>query len=1399
MSTRRAQPAYFAAVRSEAASNWDTLESNPVLAAPWRQLFRQVKSPYHVLSEVLQNADDAQATWARAWVEDGAFYFEHDGADFEAEHLQSLCRFGFSNKRRLHIIGFRGLGFKSLFSYGPRVELMSPTLAVAFDEARFTEPVWIDGAPPLKHTRIRVVLTDHLIEARVLEDLERWANNPVPLLFFHSIRELEVGGRTISRTDGEPGLAPGAVWVELRGAEQDRVLLVRSAEAEVPGDALDEIRQERGDPDFQLPGMAVDLVIGLPDPDRLYVVLPTNVELPVPFSCNAPFIQDPARSGIKDPANSPLNRWLLGRIGALAADTLVAWSGNDALSRELRAEAYDNLLPDGRPEGGSAGAVAGREITAAMAPVLAAAPVVLSADGTLVRGAEALDLPSAIAGVWPAPEALQTFGSGKTALVTAELTDRARQRLRFWAGLKRVSNQDMVERLRASAAVPRPALDQLDVLWAYLEPTISGNRWYDWVRELQIVPVSGDVTLGRATDVTNFGGGGSLEDTDWSFLRAHVRVVDPEWVARLQDARAAGGDATRELRASVSVLEHLKLDQPATIAQLVGRAASAMGASRDTAAGVRLAHIAARADVQVDGQFRYLMDSNIWRTADEGVVQRGGEHEDLLPEDWRVHHALHAAYEADLSPEMQKTWRAWIASGKSRVRAFPLPSARKETLRGRGEARMRCESRGNTKSLDFRLVTSTIEVDDHDFPAAFWSLWTALAKHDPEVWVRVVRAIGEGWGPAAEQVSSAALYQSSPNYRYKVTASEMPAAWLHRLRGLPCVADERGVPSVPDTLLRYTQDTAFMKGAEQFVHPSMDRHELQPLLELLGVRSHALSSDTLIARLRALAKAPTPPTHAVLPLYNALDQLVARLPAHDLRTIRDVFANEPLVLSEELTWHQAPRIYQRNDERLPAVATLWTPCAGLALWQRLGVPPRPSIEQLLAWLSALPSGERLDDVQRRRVRELLAVMPRQVWESCGAWLDLGGRWVSAPRFRWRAGRASSADGLFTKFRHATADLSMVDGALQGDLFTNLVSLEQVLARRAMPGVARQMPCPAWLELLAAAATQVTASTMATAADTAGAGHPDAAVARRLATSHWRVADQLAVTPFVGSEQAGAARSVRAVWDDDALYVCGSPAQYHRALVDEVSSDFFDSSLRNAVADCVGRDPEWVRDYLLDQFGVDALATAAQESASTADIAGTTPGTAEEATSGGPLEGALLAGPLPVTSAGPTRSAGGAAPRTTDTVPAEVSTGPASAAQSPSPVQRPSMVAAHERSAPRWRTAVTAILRELGFSELSETTWVHPDGGRAEVGGDLLHALATDAGGKIVARYWVGDGRLEDGVIVPAAVWNLMARAPNESWVVLPDDERALRGFSIQEIGGHVEVAAASYVVRLTGA
>jgi hypothetical protein len=101
----RTRPHFFDSVRSASESLWEQIERNQELGGAWWLLFRQVQNPRHILSELLQNADDAGATEASVSTEGGWFIFRHNGHDFTEDEFRSLCRFGFSNKRRLLTIG----------------------------------------------------------------------------------------------------------------------------------------------------------------------------------------------------------------------------------------------------------------------------------------------------------------------------------------------------------------------------------------------------------------------------------------------------------------------------------------------------------------------------------------------------------------------------------------------------------------------------------------------------------------------------------------------------------------------------------------------------------------------------------------------------------------------------------------------------------------------------------------------------------------------------------------------------------------------------------------------------------------------------------------------------------------------------------------------------------------------------------------------------------------------------------------------------------------------------------------------------------------------------------------------------------------------------------------------
>ena len=217
-------PPYFEAVRRETSTRWDQLETDPELVGVWQQLFRQVQSPRHVVSELLQNADDAGAS--EAWLDidsNNAFILEHNGADFTEDHFRSLCRFGYSNKRSLFTIGFRGIGFKSTFSLGSPVAVYTPSLAVEFHAHRFTEPKLIARDFPFsERTRITVPIADNHRLKEIEKNFDDWIRSPLSLLFFRNIRCIHIAGTSLRWILQGVGPVPSSEWVGLDGDDSKR-------------------------------------------------------------------------------------------------------------------------------------------------------------------------------------------------------------------------------------------------------------------------------------------------------------------------------------------------------------------------------------------------------------------------------------------------------------------------------------------------------------------------------------------------------------------------------------------------------------------------------------------------------------------------------------------------------------------------------------------------------------------------------------------------------------------------------------------------------------------------------------------------------------------------------------------------------------------------------------------------------------------------------------------------------------------------------------------------------------------------------------------------------------------------------------------------------------------------
>ena len=542
------KPAYFEYVRLKAEKRWKQLEQDPELAGPWHQLFRQVQNPRHVLSELLQNADDAYAAQACVRIKDQVFIFEHDGDDFTQEHLESLCRFGYSNKRTMRTIGFRGIGFKSTFSLGDRVELFTPSLSISFHSRRFTEPEWIEPLPDTDgRTRIRVQLSDWNRQCEIEKNLEEWLRSPISLLFFKNISSIQIGYMEVIRDDLGQGPIPNSRKFDLHG-ETEPVLLIRSEAEEFPRDALDEIRRERSFGDWEkmeFPPCEVEIVLGTQEQGqsavrgltaagtkgRLHAVLPTSVETTLPFACNAPFIQNPDRLVIKDPAISPTNHWLLERVGKLAASSMLHWLDREEISLDERCHAYC-LLPNHSKLEYALEGRCGNIVHDAFAKAVEGQDILLTEDGDLVPKKRSIVIPPPALDVWMPDQIATLLGTRWRPALCHSIKDAEREKLVQWDLVDEIDEQDILDVLRQKRPPKPETWSHLLTLWEFVEDT---NLDYTSYRYFRIVPVQGKDALYAASEVVRLGKTKLLNSTeDWKFLAEHLLVLNQNWTRFLR-------------------------------------------------------------------------------------------------------------------------------------------------------------------------------------------------------------------------------------------------------------------------------------------------------------------------------------------------------------------------------------------------------------------------------------------------------------------------------------------------------------------------------------------------------------------------------------------------------------------------------------------------------------------------------------------------------------------------------------------------------------------------------------------------------------------------------------------------------------------------------------------------
>lgn len=1361
------RPAFFDRVQQRAAARWDQLEADPDLAAPWRQLFNQVQSPRHVVSELLQNADDAGAEEVSVRIENGAFIFEHDGEDFTEEHFASLCRFGYSNKRHLHTIGFRGVGFKSAFSLGDCVEVHTPSLSFCFDRRRFTEPRWLQGGRRSDgKTCIRVALKDEHRQSEVAKNLEEWRRSPLSLLFLKHVRRMHLGETELRWKAAGEGPVPNSEWMILGERNDERVLVIRSKAEVFPEEALAEIRQERmlaGD-EIEFPPCTVEVVVGAES--RLFVVLPTEVKTALPFACNAPFIQDPARLKIKDPETSPTNRWLLQRLGELAASSMLAWLNRSDMINEERAMAYA-LFPDVDRDDSSVGGVSGRIVEESFEQRVSGAPFLLTDDGGVVASGRCVALPRTVLEIWSPTQGVELFDEARRSALSRHVAIGDLKKLLSWRVVEEIEKPKVLQTLRTRHP-PRPETwDQLLKLWSYVAPDVTAYWPTVTPGQLRIVPVEGNDALYPAEEVVRLGEGKLLaSDNDWRFLAEHLLVLDHSWTRFLTRQRRAAerqGDAAvlREVQEADAVLERLGLKSSTDVGKIVDRAAAAFFASDNVSIAecVRLAQLAARLEAEVSGNFRFVARNGQLRSIEDHVLfDEDGSLEDLIPEEKRDVLLLHPDYVRSFESCSREQWTSWVRSGRSGLRSSPPLANRKTRLWGKNWIESELRKRGARGQPDYKYKTSEFLLDDWDFPDEYWEYWTEQAEVDGTIWLRIGERVlaqpQEHW----EKAKTADVWQVATTGSSRcITPEPLLASWVLRLRDVACLPDTRGTPHKPGDLLRRTPETEALMDVEPFVHPRLDCEATRSLLDLLGVRGTPTGPHQLLDRLRALAKSEKPPVHEVERWYRRLDLLADTCSTADLQAIKDAFRSEKLILTNKGTWVTVASVFLAADEKeVPGAAVVRESVADLALWRKLGVAERPTADLAIGWLNQLPRGANLPTTDLSRVRALLPQHAARIWHDCRAWLNLAGQLVATKHLSYALTMQSLVQWshLHEWVKQQTADLqSLPLDVTQAPPFSDLPLLATRLEYRPkdQPRLRGTPEKRTWLVTLGQELCRIEL-------DSEPETRRVRDLARRLANTHWQRTHALEVIPYLDGTPAGMPQRADVLWLDHRLYVDDLPkAKLAKRVPEEIAKAFGRQEIKAALDYGFERSDDDVRAYVQENFKL-----APADPAAGADVPPIVSGAAKE-------EGPQVAEPSVPGTIAPEFGAAGAA-REGSLPEAWNEAGDGTYAENDSDGSTDDRRGSGRK--PRGPSIMERFALAQGFRKDGEGSYLHSDGSRiAKTSGEAFPWEYRNASGDIVRYYWCREHCIErEPLTIDVEIWWLIEKRPNAYSLVLTDPQ-----------------------------
>lgn len=1195
------KPIYFDLIHNKTVERWKQLEQDPELAGPWHQLFNQIQSPRHVLSELLQNADDAGATEASALIEDNVFSFRHNGFEFTEDNFASLCRFGYSNKKTLHTIGFRGIGFKSLFSLGNCVELFTPTLAISFDRKRFTVPHWIIKENDSQgKTWIRVVISDINRKNEVEKNFEEWLQNPLSLLFFKNIRKLQIGNREVHWHILDDGPIRNSNWMTLSLKEPNSLLLIHSEEETFPDNVLNEIRQERMlnvEEENEFPPCKIDIILGANG--KLFVILPTGIETELPFACNAPFIQDPARLKIKEPEISPTNRWLLERVGKLAASAMLDWLSQTGLSISERAKAY-SLLPDFKIDNNSIEGVCNSIVKASFLKTIDAQPLLLTEEGMLTIKKESIIIPKPLFEIWPTKISEKIFDDKDRPALCQHVKVKDCNKLIRWGIVEEIDKKKILNTL-SSKTIPKPeSLHNILNLWEFVTPDMLSYWPYIEIENIKIIPVQGEKYLQKAKDVVRLSSTKQLQsEDDWKLLTKNLLLLDQSWPVFLAEQERIAKENNnisnqKIIKGANDILKKFNLDSTSNVNKVIDLVSACIFSNKNSKLSdmVRLAQIAAKLKADIGSSFRFVTEDGNLRSINYNILfDLDGSLTTIIPEKWRLEHFIHSDYTKFFTSCSSAEWLNWILSGRSKIQVLPLIEEQINDFDTSDKLEIALKNLGYDYEISYypyqtkRYYYSQVyRIIDFDFPRELKAYWQTQSDN-PAIWRTIAHLLlkmpKSFW---IDKEYLKAMQSSTNGISFKnIGISEFESAWLRKLRQEDCLPDTHGFYYKPEVLLRRTNETDYLIGIESFIENSLDNKETQPLLDLLNVQKKPAGPERILDCLRALSKAVEPPVHEVEKLYNRLDQMVNSCSAADFQKIEQAFKTEKLFLADNFKWTNFPIFLSSDSGNVPGIALILPSVKGLTFWKKIGVAEKPTVDLVIKWLKEIPSNQELSEDTFSRVLSMLSHYPVQIWNECKHWPNLMNEWantnellyaLSSKSFKWFH--------LDNWVKQKTANLQFLPLEVAWNKpFSNIPSLDKLVKERFLREPVATGPADRrdWLTTIGNELSRVDLNNEEDTKHTR-------ILAQRLKKTSWLTTSEINIIPYIDETPAGIPKKTDVLWMDYMLYINNLPkAKLAKRVPEEIGKSFGIKEIKAALDYSFERSPSDIQEYMKENFNI----------------------------------------------------------------------------------------------------------------------------------------------------------------------------------------------------------------------